>query len=56
MRSLLGVAAAVLTAVVLVAPPAASGSRYLQLGIFDDTQILHGATDRVPDLGRVQWG
>ena len=31
----------------LAAPPAASGSRFLQLGIFDDTQILHGATDNV---------
>ena len=39
--------AAVLAAVVLAAPPSASASRYLQLGIFDDTQILHGATDGV---------
>jgi hypothetical protein len=37
----------VLAAVVLAAPPSASSSRYLQLGIFDDTQILHGATDGV---------
>ncbi len=47
MRSIVGVAAAALVAVVLAAPPSASGSRYLQLGIFDDTQILHGATDGV---------
>jgi Glycosyl hydrolase catalytic core len=47
LRSVLGVAAAALAAVVLVAPPSASASRYLQLGIFDDTQILHGATDKV---------
>jgi hypothetical protein len=39
--------AAALAAVVLVAPPSASGSRFIQLGIFDDTQILHGATDNV---------
>ncbi len=44
---MLALAAAALVAVVLAAPPAASGSRFLQLGIFDDTQILHGATDRV---------
>jgi hypothetical protein len=37
----------VLAAVVLAAPPSASSSRFLQLGIFDDTQILHGATDGV---------
>jgi putative glycosyl hydrolase len=39
--------AAVLAAVVVAAPPSASASRYIQLGIFDDTQILHGATDGV---------
>jgi hypothetical protein len=39
--------AAALAAVVLAAPPTASSSRFLQLGIFDDTQILHGATDAV---------
>ena len=39
--------AAALVAVVLAAPPSASASRYIQLGIFDDTQILHGATDAV---------
>jgi hypothetical protein len=43
----LGLAAAVCVAVVLAAPPVASGSRYLQIGIFDDTQILYGSTDRV---------
>ena len=39
--------AAALVAVVLAAPPTAAASRYIQLGIFDDTQILHGATDAV---------
>ena len=47
MPKLLALGAAVLVTVVLSAPPAASGSRFLELGIFDDTQILHGATDRV---------
>jgi hypothetical protein len=47
LHRLLALAAAVLVSVVLAAPPAASGSRFMQLGIFDDTQILHGATDRV---------
>jgi len=42
LRSLVGVVAAALAAVVLVAPPSASASRYLQLGIFDDTQSLAG--------------
>ena len=47
MRSLVALVAAALVAVVLAVPPTASGSRFVQLGIFDDTQILHGATDRV---------
>jgi hypothetical protein len=47
LRSVLGFATAVCVAVVLAAPPVASASRYLQLGIFDDTQILYGNTDRV---------
>jgi hypothetical protein len=41
------VVAAALATVVLAAPPTASSSRFVQLGIFDDTQILHGATDGV---------
>src|SRR5207247_1416553 len=32
---------------VLAAPPAAPASRYLQLGLFDDTQILYGNPDKV---------
>jgi Glycosyl hydrolase catalytic core len=44
---LFALVAAALVAVVLAVPPVASASKFMQLGIFDDTQILHGATDRV---------
>jgi hypothetical protein len=39
--------AAVLVAIVLASPPSASASRYIQLGLVDDTQILFGDPDKV---------
>ena len=41
-----GVAWAAALAVVLVAVPSASASRFLQHGIFDDSQILYGNPDQ----------
>jgi len=47
LRKAVALLAAALVAVVLVAPPSAPASRYLQLGLFDDTQILYGNPDKV---------
>ena len=47
MRSRVALAAAALCAVALLAVPAASASRYLQRGIFDDAQIHYGNPDQV---------
>lgn len=55
MRSRAVLAAAALCAVALLAVPAASASRYLQHGIFDDAQIHYGDPDKVfPVLKQLQ--
>ena len=55
MRSRAALAAAALCAVALLAVPAASASRYLQHGIFDDAQIHYGDPDKVfPVLKQLQ--
>ena len=47
MRRRIGVIVAVVFATAALCVPAAQSSRYLQVGLFDDTQILYGNPDQV---------